>query len=209
MSEAKAKKASPKKVIGIVALICVGIVVLSLATASLDPEELVSKWFGNDAAPEQEIDFYPINEDEDIFEREDYMGLDRYLYYTDPMTGETYVPERHELATVDPCLPFFCDYLECIIRGDELTYPLYFSTAYLETNELPEDFTMQMLYDIRIEPYLTGDDRTAYLLDYKIYRNNGTFRRDIGSNASRTLLIYLAKEQGDFCIDAMLPYTGY
>ena len=209
MSEKQAKKTSPKRIVGIVALVCVGIVVLSLLADSIDPEALVSKWFGKDEIPEQQIDFYPVDEDENVLEREDYLGLDRYLYYSDPLTGETYVPEQHELASVDPCLPFFSDYLDCIIRGDAESYPLYFSTAYLEQNELPDDFTMQMVYDIRIEPYPTDGERTAYLLDYKIYRNNGTFRRDVGSNASRTLLVYIAYEQGAPCIDAMQPYTEY
>jgi hypothetical protein len=68
---------------------------------------------------------------------------------------------------------------------------------------------MQMLYDMRIEPYATEDETPAYLLEYKIYRNNGTFRRDIGSNAARTLLVFLTYEQGTPCIDAMQPYTGY
>jgi hypothetical protein len=72
----------------IVALVCVGIVVLSLLTASLDPAALAKRWFGKEQAPDQEIDFYPVNEDEDILVREDYLGLDRYVYYTDPMTGE-------------------------------------------------------------------------------------------------------------------------
>ena len=209
MSEKQPKKASPKKILGIAALVCAGIVVLSLATASLDPEKLVSQWFGSDQAPEQDIYFYPVDEQENALEREDYLGLDRYIYYTDPMTGETYVPEHHELATVDDCLPFFYDYLDCIMRGDAAAYPLYFSTEYLESHELPDDFTVQMLYDIRIEPYPSGDDRTAYLLDYKIYRNNGTFRRDVGSNASRTLLIDIVYEQGTPCIGAMQPYTKY
>lgn len=209
MSEKQVKKASKKKVALIVALVCAGIVVLSLLTASLDPAALAKRWFGKEQAPDQQIDFYPINEDEDILAREDYLGLDRYVYYTDPMTGETFVPERHELAIVDAALPFFYDYLDCIIRGDEATYPLYFSTAYLESNELPADFTMQMLYDMRIEPYATEDETPAYLLEYKIYRNNGTFRRDIGSNAARTLLVFLTYEQGTPCIDAMQPYTGY
>ncbi|MBR0443019.1 MAG: hypothetical protein IIX15_01635 [Clostridia bacterium] len=208
MTEDK-RQENRKRAIKIGIAVCIVVVVLSILTASLNPEKLVKQWFGQDEPQTSELYFYPVDENEDIFEREDYMGLDRHLYYTDPLTGETFVPERDELATVDPALPFLYDYLDCIIHGDAATYPLYFSTAYLEQNELPEDFTMQMLYDICIEPYSTEDERQVYLLDYKIYRNNGTFRRDVGSNASRTLVVVLTYERGDLCIDAVFPHTRY
>ena len=153
-------------------------------------------------------EFWPVNDSEDIFQNSYYMGLDRRIHYYEPSTGAEYSLEENQLASAEGYLKFFYQYFQCVIRGDEQGYISFFSDAYLEANEdeLPESFTMQMVYDIVIKPYETGeeeaDDRDGYLVNYKIYRNNGTFRDDIVSDASRELLIYLVREPSP--IDAEL-----
>ena len=67
-----------------------------------------------------------------------------------------------------------------------------------------------MLYDIEIEKL--GEDKTEsetryrYDVSYKIFRNNGTFRNDIGSDASKTLYFELTKSGGKVLIDKIDYY---
>lgn len=203
--------AKRKRTVKTVLIVFVVIAVISIAATALDPDRLTDRLFGKQEMQE-EIYFYPVDENENIWNNEYYLGLDRRVFYSDASTGATYSLQEEELATAEPYARFFHAYFDSVIQGDAKGYAVYFSDAYLRENELPEQFTMQMIYDILVRPYESADDeqqRSAYLVDYKIYRNNGTFRDDIESNASRTLIFYLVTEQGELCIDEIVPYTAY
>ncbi len=212
MNEDKARRQrSRKRAVTVLLIVCAAIIVLSLATASLDPDRLVKMWFGRGEKEENEIYFYPIEDDLNVRTDREYAQLDRRVHYGDMQTGATYSLEEEELSTAEPYARFFYYYFESIVAGDDAEYTTYFTDDYLRENELPEGFTPQMVYDIRVTPYLSADSERggAYLVDYKILRNNGTFRRDVGSNASRTLLFTLVEEGGELYIDALIPYTQY
>ena len=205
------RRVSGKRAVVIGLIVCAVVVVLSLMTASLDPEQLAKKWFGRAGDGADEIYFYAVDETLDVWSDEDYAQLDHRVHYSDLQTGATYSLEQEELASAEPFARFFYNYFDCVIAGDSESYAMYFTDEYLLSNELPDDFTPQMIYDIRITPYLAADVErgSAYLVDYKILRNNGTFRRDVGSNASRTLLFYLVEQAGELYIDGIVAYTQY
>ena len=65
---------------------------------------------------------------------------------------------------------------------------------------------MQRLYDIelsKLRDYYDENGMRVYVfkLDYKIMKNNGTFRRDIDSSTSRTKTIYVTDREGKLAID--------
>ena len=64
---------------------------------------------------------------------------------------------------------------------------------------------MQRLYDINLykvdERYEDGYAVYIFKLDYKILKNNGTFRKDISSSTSRTKTIYVTNREGKLAID--------
>jgi hypothetical protein len=201
---------SRKRVVTVGLVVCAVIVVLSLLTASLDPDQLVKSWFGRGEAEETPFDFYPIDDYLSARTRDEYAQLDSRVHISDPSTGATYSLEEEDLASAEPYARFFYDYFEAVIAGDNESYATYFSDDYLAAVALPEDFTPQRIYDIRVTPYQEDTERgSAYLVDYKILRNNGTFRTDVGSNASRTLVIYLVETDGTLHINEILPYTQY
>ena len=209
--ESASRQSRRKRVVTVILIVCAVIVLLSLATASLDPDLLVKKWFGRGQGQGEEIDFYPVDEHLDIRTDPEYAQLDHRVHYNDPATGATYSLEAEELASAEPYACFFYYYFDSVISGDASLYATYFSDSYLRENELPDDFTPQMIYDIRITPHSSGDTElgSAYLVDYKILRNNGTFRRDIGSNASRTLVFYLVEQEGELYVNDIILYTQY
>lgn len=163
--------------IGIVLAFLLALLVLSL----LIPDE---------KQEEKEIRFYPVT-DENIFENSQYVSKNRTVYYCDSSTGyEHTTPITEENRTEYEAEVIFTEtYLNAVILGDENTLRQMCSTDYLEKNTI-SDFTQQMLYDINIHTYRTeyledGSRLVTYKLMYKIYRNNGTYRRDVGSDGAR------------------------
>ena len=88
----------------------------------------------------------PIYED-NIFENLRYLEHDRQIHYG---TDSNQTVLESEESAPDPCAKFFYRYFQSIITGDAETYRSYFTSDYLDRVVLPERFTMQMLYDIRV-----------------------------------------------------------
>ncbi|MBE6661312.1 MAG: hypothetical protein E7605_07930 [Ruminococcaceae bacterium] len=202
------QKERKKKIVKIALICCVVIVVLYVATLSLNPDTLVDKWFRKDEQPAQNIKFYPIDEDLDILSDAEYLEYDRRVFYYDIDSGATFSVEEEDLPTLDARIRFFHDYFQTVILGDEEAYADCFVSDY--DKPLPENFTMQMVYDIYIEPYYSDRlNEIAYRVEYKIHKNNGTFRNDMGSDVSRALLFVLAEEDGAYRIQKIVLFTSY
>ena len=198
-----------KKIVKIALIVCAVIVVLYLATMALNPDEFVDKLFhGDEENQSEEIEFYPVDENLDITEDRDYKECDNRVFYYDPDTGATYSVEADELAHFDPDVRFFHHYFQTIIKGDAETYATYFALNY--EGKIPESFTQQMLYDIHVQPYYSEETgENTYLVEYRILKNNGTFRNDIGSKVSRAQLYTLVEEDGEYRIASIRSYTKY
>lgn len=198
-----------KKIVKIALIVCAVIVVLYLVTLALDPDALVDRLFHGDGGEEKiEIEFYPVDEDKDIFEDADYRECDNRLFYYDPDSGATYSVDEENLAQFDADVRFFHRYFQTIIMGYASAYADYFVTGY--EGEIPESFTMQMLYDINVQPYYSDETgENTYLVEYRILKNNGTFRDDIGSKVSRAQLYTLREVGGDYLIESIRPFTKY
>ncbi len=147
--------------------------------------------------------FYPSNYDEDIYEDETYMGLNRYVQFK--VGPETYTItdgdyERHGKAAV-----FFGEYFDAAINGDAERYNQMFTENYYTKNEPYERFTPQKIYDILVEQLSlnsdNGGDTYYFAVSYSIRQNNGTFRNDIDSDASRKLYFKLVTVDSQLKID--------
>ena len=68
---------------------------------------------------------------------------------------------------------------------------------------------MQMVYDIELRPHANANGAMSYIVNYKIHKNNGTFRSDIGSDVGREYLFTLVEQGGRLLIVDMGPYTSY
>lgn len=113
---------------------------------------------------------------------------------------------------------FLCDWLDTVKNGDADGYNSYFSEAYWEENKpegvLKKDFfSPQMIYDINIAPISKttdqGDQLYTYWVEYKILHNDGTFRRDIGSNMCRRQDITVrVRNDGTAIIEKLVTVYG-
>lgn len=153
--------------------------------------------------------FYPIDDELDIESVREYAQLDRQIYYT--YGAETVALDETDLEGYGDDIRFFADYFDTVISGDYTKYNTLFTEEYFKKNEKTCDFTAQMLYDIRIEKLSeeteNGKKHFGYNVSYKIFRNNGTFRNDIGSDGSRTLYFSLVWEDGRILIDYIDYYV--
>ncbi len=155
--------------------------------------------------------FYPTDYDLDVTADAVYMGLNRYVYFKNG--NETVAITDGNYAAYNPAVEFFGTYFETVIAGDHETYNTFFSELYYEANEPMHEFAPQMLYDIQIEmlsqdPQNDGSTLYAFNVEYKIHRNDGTFRNDMGSDASKKLYFELYEDRdGLVQIDRITYYV--
>ena len=135
-----------------------------------------------------DYEFYVPAEDEDYFGDPEYLKKDRTLHYTDSMGQCWYIDENSSCDEIGA--GFFSLYFLALEQGDADTL----NSLYKEELAVFTDFTPQRVYQKQVV-YLYDeriDDNTfsiTYSLDYNIMKNDGSFRRDIGSDMSRTQYI--------------------
>ena len=132
---------------------------------------------------------YSVN----ILEEEAYLKLNRTIYYLEYGSGEEL--NESNLDTVGVASGFFYRFFDAVIRGDAETFRSMLTDDYIKNNDVPKRFTMQRLYDIRVDQCQSVDFTTYHGADaqvyhfevsYRIFRNDGTFRNDVGSNQTTT-----------------------
>ena len=133
----------------------------------------------------------------DIMSNKEYLDLDRKVYFADG-SGMEVSMEKGNLNEFNQEAIFLYNYLQTIIAGDKNAYNACFNETYFQTHEPQARFNQQMLYGAKITYHSRGNDESGvwvqYKLEYMIYRNDGTFRRDIRSNESRPQYITLRVE---------------
>ncbi|MBR7099143.1 MAG: hypothetical protein IKC59_06990 [Clostridia bacterium] len=162
-----------------------------------------------DDAPKKEIYFYPIS-DENIFDNSQYLAKDLQIYYCENSDGTGRTAPITDDEAVGAEVLFAKLYLEYLINGDEQALRAVCTQNYLEKNPI-SDFTQQMLYDMHIyyentEAQQDGTKRVTYRLEYKILRNNGTYRRDVGSDGAKPewLVLSVSPDQTNIRIDDVI-----
>lgn len=149
--------------------------------------------------------FYPPY-DGDVRENGAYLALDRQFYLCDPDYGSREAIDDGQFAA-NAELALLRDYINSLIDGYPNACRSLFTASALDASPIP-DFEQQMIYRVEIsrvsQEVSGGEKRVTYSLSYMIYRNNGTYRRDVGSNAVRPeYLTLLEVSEGDYRIDGL------
>lgn len=146
--------------------------------------------------------FYPPY-DGDIRIYDGYLDLNRQFIYCDRNYGteEAMLPEEIE---ANPEWRALQRYFDCLIDGDPDGLRALLTEEALKRITVP-DFAQQMIYELRVtrigETQEGGALRVTYRLAYSIFRNNGTYRRDVGSDSPRPEYLTLTQEEnGEFRI---------
>jgi hypothetical protein len=169
-------------------LCIIGVLVIGILSCLVALE--LKKRKGNEIREYEQSEFSPTYQG-DIMEYKKYLDLDRSVKYcADPSGyGMTQAITEENQKDFDAGVLFLRDYIQTIVAGDAEAYNACFSEAYFEHNDPQKSFTPQMVYGSVIT-YLSeqtdGDSKlVTYKLEYMIFENDGSFRRDILSNASR------------------------
>ena len=198
-SEDRRNTAGDKKIIK-KALLIIGIAFASLAVL-LGLLALVAEIIKPDYEDisYEDFRFYEADYDKNIFDDELYMRKNRDIRYN--RYGNEIILTKDYSAEYAESAGFFYDYFNCIINGEYDRYSSFFTKSCLESDgfTLPERFTMQGLYDIRVTLHsvetkkLNGEEITSEVFEvsYRIFENNGTFRSDILPDETRTLVFEL------------------
>lgn len=165
----------------------------------------------NNEDGEVNYNFYPIDFEEDIFKNRDYLELYANGLVSFKKGNVTIGIDKETAKDHGSDTKFIVDMLNFIINGDNDKYNNCFSSTYYQTHTAKDEFTMQMLYDVKIElassEKVQGENgseytRSIFSVEYKIYRNNGSFRRDIGAGSKKQYLT-LTNQSGEWKIDSV------
>ncbi len=142
----------------------------------------------------------------DIFQYEAYLATDRKIYYHDGMIIRSVEEDR--LEEFDTCVLFLCEFVKTMESGDVAAYNSSFTV-----DPQQAEFSQQMIYETVIfyqqsAKQSNGDVLYTYTLEYKLLRNDGSLRRDVGSRSVRPLFVTLRLHaDGSVTIDQL--YSDY
>jgi hypothetical protein len=216
------KKRSKKRAVIFASVVLSLFVVLSIATA-IDWDSLFSK---EDRDRDSWVHYY----DDRYFTVPDFTADitedAEYMTQYDSVPRFTVGNERTQLEDVLPVYKLPCsllsDYFALVKRGDYEKYYTLFTESYEKTHgdinfftKRPLIFTMQKLYDIEVtfmkselpkDGALSGYAVYYFNVSYRIKDNDGTFRRDIRSDESNTLLFEIVEKDGKAAINDIFFY---
>lgn len=142
--------------------------------------------------------FYPTYRG-DIFEYIDYLEKrpDVIFYCEDPNgVGRTTSIDEDREEEFTPEVLYLRDFIKIMMHADVDAYNDCFNEIYYKTRKKQADFSQQMIYEAEIrfiseETAANGTKTSTYYLLYKLYQNDGSLRRDVGSDAVVPMRIVL------------------
>ncbi len=167
--------------------------------------------------PGSSIIFYEPNYDYNILSDAEYLNLDRTIYYTDKRSGLTEAIDPDRVNTYGAAIPVLYDMIDALIHGDAEAYNALFSENFYANHEPEQPFTMQRVYDVQLtkinETQVKPENGRNYIqyeyeVTYKISKNDGTFRTDIGHDESKKQYFVLSDSTTNkVLIDQILAYN--
>lgn len=153
-----------------------------------------------------DIYYFSADYDDDISADIVYMSKNREVFFTnDSGLGEYLTEKDGELATVKGVM---YNYFRALKDGSAEEHEKLLSASYKEKFVVQKSFTPQKIYDIQVA-FLTGDVSDGvyyekYTVSYKIYRNNGTYRADVGSDVAKKMVFEIVTINGEALINSIV-----
>jgi len=203
----KAALNKQKKVVLIIIGALVLFAILYFIVSTIDFDSLfnkksdISDFVGNYYFYDESMSKYP-SEDE-WYMTEAFKEVE-YSHGVSTVISEILFDEKDAAAKGKP-VELLYNLVEYIKAGDYEGYNSCFSSYYYQTSQPQGPFTKQKIYDITITELSSqtkSADGTAfieytYTLEYRIRHNNGTLRKDIGSDQIRKQYIVLSERAGE------------
>lgn len=215
------KPLSPRKkiLLGLIIIFCImlfSVVCSVVYEVAVNGDYYTAFFSGGSGYQPLDILFAPADYEDNIFEDDTYMSMNRDIKYIDGAQS-TEVALDENGSYFGEGLLFFQTYFNCVIRGDYETYQTLISDDYDEDGAypVPERFTMQKIHSISVEHRSDADTivsqnevRRYYIVKYQIYQNNGTFRDDIRPTDVLPLLFELTTIGESTKITKIVKFPG-
>ena len=141
-------------------------------------------------------------EDFDIMEYDEYLGLNRYVKYQ--KDNVTVIIDDESYTRQGEAVELVYEMIQYLIAGDVKNYNALLG----DDSDKKEWFSQQQIYDIsiidggRVEKEGRYGKYTEYVvtLKYKIHENNGSYRNNLHSDASRPQYIVINDSTGELLI---------
>lgn len=201
----KKEPMSPKKKVKIIIASLIGVLVFCVVLIAV-----LNAIDGNSKGDEREtlppIDEWLLHEtyeeDFDIMQYEEYLGLDRNIYINNKSAGVTQNVSDDDKDLFGEGFSVIYRVIEAIREGDHITYNRYMGADFLKK----KDFTQQQIYSITVVPESSGRaseggatfDEYIFTVTYRIHENNGSYRNTIESDVSRPQIFIVNDSTGEF-----------
>lgn len=130
--------------------------------------------------------FYPTHQG-DIFEYDDYLQKrPDVILFCEDIDGRGRTTDNLDDFPLEAL--YLRDFLEIMMHADVDAYNNCFNEIYYKNHKKQTAFSQQMIYAAEIrfaseEKAANGERTVTYYLHYKLYENDGSLRRDVGSDA--------------------------
>ncbi len=209
VSQKRDTSADKKRIKKILLVVTAVFAVLLLITAVIP---LVTELFADDYddVSYNPMAFYEVDFNFDVRNDALYLKHNRDIKYN--RYGNERVLAESNINDISPSAVLFFNYFNCIINGDNESYPSFFTEKCKNDEKfaLPENFTTQGLYDMNVNFHSAsrkeGEEDTVleiYEVSYRIFKNNGSFRNDILPDETRTLVFEVEIKNGSALINAV------
>ena len=117
-----------------------------------------------------------------------------YVYGTGTIFRDEIQTEQ-DAKNKNEALLLLYKFIEYIKDGDHEGYNDCFSANYFESHERQGEFTKQKIYDIVITEIPNESDKEyTFSIEYRIRHNNGSLRKDIGSDQSKKQYVKISPQ---------------
>ncbi len=144
-----------------------------------------------DGKGQHRLSLYDPDWESDIFQNKEWLEKSRFITYTE--NGMSVGLVDGDYSSYGRAVEMFGEYVDALMKGDAELVNGFYTAEYFESHERFERITMQKLYDIEVEYISRSEitvggkavDKYIYKFTYKIMENDGTFRNDLVSDATR------------------------
>lgn len=189
-----------------IAIVAVAMVVI--LAVGLMISDVIDSTSGKSSNGEFTIDPSKLHETKekefDIMEYEEYLDLNRVIIFSEKDTGVSYSLDDSNFTGFGEDVRLMYELISAVIAGDSEKYN---DLVHKDVGHY-ESFTQQQIYDIfltresKSSVNANGNTYTEYVMkvEYKIHENNGSFRSDIESDASRPQYFVIDNSTGELLI---------
>lgn len=145
---------------------------------------------------------YEANPLEDVV----YAAKDKQVFFTSHTGFGEYLSDADgDLTTVRGLM---YNYFDALKTGNVDKHKELLSDEYKSNFVVQDKFTPQKVYDISVS-FLSGDSNDGvylekYSVTYKIYKNDGTYRADVGSDISKTMVFEVVNQGNKALINSIV-----